>query len=219
MSQRATRAAVSEPTPAPGSMSRQPASVGSGAIDATRLAEACGVKNCPRSARAFGSRMALVLERRCSTLAKNPSTEDTPTVCQPDRPTLQISALKATNRISLAAATGFSMHLVGQLSNPSAALKAVFEARSDEPIKATVRLEPQLEVGRLGNGVVQRAVVKVLASAQRPLTVLEAQAAVVDLLGHPVSKGSVNCCLSTGALGDEPHLERVARGCYRLRHD
>ena len=95
----------------------------------------------------------------------------------------------------------------------------MFEALPDEPIKPTARTEPQLDVGRLGNGVVQRAVVKVLASAQRPLTVLEAQAAVVDLLGHPVSKGSINCCLSTGALGDESRVERVARGCYRLRHD
>jgi hypothetical protein len=111
------------------------------------------------------------------------------------------------------------MHLVGQLSNPSAALRAVFGALPDGPIKATVRPEPQLDVGRLGNGVVQRAVVKVLASAQRPLTVLEAQAAVVDLLGHPVSKGSINCCLSTGALGNEPRFERVARGRYRLGHD
>jgi hypothetical protein len=67
--------------------------------------------------------------------------------------------------------------------------------------------------------VVQRAVVRVLASTQHPLTVLEAQVAVVDLLGHPVSKGSINCCLSTGALGEEPRFERVARGCYRLRHD
>jgi hypothetical protein len=96
------------------------------------------------------------------------------------------------------------MHLVGQLSNPSGPLEAVFAALSDEPIKATARPEPQLDVGRLGNGVVQRAVVKVLTSAQRPLTVLEIQAAVIDLLGHPVSKGSINCCLSTGALGDEP---------------
>ena len=111
------------------------------------------------------------------------------------------------------------MHLVGQLSNPSATLAAVLEVLSDEPIKATARPGPQLDVRRLGNGVVQRAVVKVLASAQRPLTVLEAQAAVVDLLGHPVSKGSINCCLSTGALGEEPRFERIARGCYRLRHD
>jgi hypothetical protein len=63
--------------------------------------------------------------------------------------------------------------------------------------RATARPELQLEIGRLGNGVVQRAVVKVLASAQRPLAVLEAKAAVVELLGHPVSKGSINCCLST----------------------
>jgi hypothetical protein len=77
------------------------------------------------------------------------------------------------------------VHLVGQLSNPSAALGAVFEARPDEPIKATACPEPPLEGGRLGNGVVQRAVVKVLALAQGPLTVLETQAAVVDLLGHP----------------------------------
>jgi hypothetical protein len=111
------------------------------------------------------------------------------------------------------------MRLVGQLSNPSAALGAVFEALPDESIKATVRPGPQLDVGRLGNGVVQRAVVKVLVSAQRSLTVLEAQAAVADLLGYPVSKGSINCCLSTGALGDESCFERVARGCYRLRHD
>jgi hypothetical protein len=111
------------------------------------------------------------------------------------------------------------MHLVGQLSNPSAALGAVFKALPDAPIKTIPRPEPQLDTGRLGNGVVQRAVVKVLASAQRPLTVLEAQVAVMDLLGHPVSKGSINCCLSTGALGNEPRFERVARGCYRLWHD
>lgn len=111
------------------------------------------------------------------------------------------------------------VHLVGQLSNPSAALGAVFEALPDEPIKATASPEPQLDLGRLGNGVVQRAVVKVLASAQRPLTVPETQTAVVDLLGHPVSKGSINCCLSTGVMGDEPRFERVARGCYRLRPD
>jgi len=109
------------------------------------------------------------------------------------------------------------MRLVGQLSNPSGPLEAVFEALPDEPIKPTARPGPQLDVGRLGNGVVQRAVIKVLASAQRPLTVLEVRAAVVDLLGRPVSKGSINCCLSTGALGDEPRFERVTRGCYRLR--
>jgi hypothetical protein len=97
-------------------------------------------------------------------------------------------------------------------------LGAVFKALPDAPIEATAPSEPQLDVGgRLGNGVVQRAVVKVLVSAQRPSTVKEVQAAVVDVLGHPVSKGSINCCLSTGVLGNEPRFERVGRGCYRLR--
>ncbi len=114
------------------------------------------------------------------------------------------------------------MHLVGQLSNPSATLVAVLEAATvvrpgPRELRESVVVEPASR--RLGNGVVQRAVVKVLESAQHPLTVLDARAAVVDLLGHPVSKGSINCCLSTGALGDKPRFERVARGCYRLRHD
>lgn len=111
------------------------------------------------------------------------------------------------------------MHLLGRLSNPSAPLLAVFKVLLDEPIESTAQPEPLPASGRLGNGEVQRAVVKVLASAQRPLTVLEVQAAVVDLFGRPVSKGSINCCLSTGVLGEEPRFERVARGCYRLRHD
>jgi hypothetical protein len=93
------------------------------------------------------------------------------------------------------------MHLVGQLSNPSTALGAVFEALSDEPIEANACPEPQLDVGRLGNGVVQRAVAKVLASAQRPLTVLEVQAAVAGLLGRPVSKGSITAACPAGCLG------------------
>lgn len=63
MSQRMTRAAVSEPTPAPGSMSRQSV-VGRGAIEAARFAEAWGVKNWPFAARACGSRDALIAERR-----------------------------------------------------------------------------------------------------------------------------------------------------------
>jgi hypothetical protein len=112
------------------------------------------------------------------------------------------------------------MHLVGQLSRPSSSLDLVLDIMDsgpgfpEPPSSRPVVEEP--EAKRLGNGVVQRAVVKVLAAAQRPLTVPEAQAAVVDLLGHPVSKGSINCCLSTGALGNESRFERTARGCYRL---
>jgi hypothetical protein len=90
---------------------------------------------------------------------------------------------------------GFPEVMVGQLSNPSAALAAVFEAA------AVVRPEPRdpresIVVGpasrRLGNGVVQRAVVKVLAMAGRPMRVAEVHLAVEQLLGHPVSKHSVS---------------------------
>jgi hypothetical protein len=65
-----------------------------------------------------------------------------------------------------------SMHLVGQLSNPSEALAAVFAAAAvarpeSRELRESVVLKPAS--GRLGNGVVQRAVVKVLAMAQRPM--------------------------------------------------
>jgi hypothetical protein len=115
------------------------------------------------------------------------------------------------------------MRLVGQLSNPSPSLRAVFDALPGGSLAPTAgpdrSVVPAPVARRLGNGVVQRAAVKVLAAAQQPLSVQEAQAAVADLLGHPVSKGSINCCLSTGTLGREPRFERVARGCYRLRRD
>jgi hypothetical protein len=110
------------------------------------------------------------------------------------------------------------MHLLERLTNLPAPLAAVFEALPDEPLPPSeLPALPTPTTGRLGNGVVQRAVVKVLAAAQRPLTVLEAQTAVADLLGHSVSRGSVNYCLSTGTLGREARFERLARGCYQLR--
>jgi len=110
------------------------------------------------------------------------------------------------------------MRLVGQLSNPSAALAAVFEALSDEPIKATARPQPQLEVGRrLGNGVVQRAVIKVLAAAGLPMRPAEVHASVERLLGHRVSKNSVSWCLAAGARSEKHRFVRTAPGRYQLR--
>jgi|GEM_PF-7077779 hypothetical protein len=46
--------------------------------------------------------------------------------------------------------------------------------------------------------------------------VREAQVAVEALLGHSVSRNSVNSCLSTGARGVPPSFERVAPGRYRM---
>jgi hypothetical protein len=70
---------------------------------------------------------------------------------------------------------------------------------------------------KLGNGVVQAAVVKALARADHPMRLAEVRTAVDALLGHPVSKDSINWCLSTGVRGKEPRFERVACGSYRLR--
>jgi hypothetical protein len=69
---------------------------------------------------------------------------------------------------------------------------------------------------RLGNGVVQRAVTRVLAVAGHALSVADVQGVVEERLGQPVSKDSVNSCLSTGARGAKPRFERMAPGCYRL---
>lgn len=69
---------------------------------------------------------------------------------------------------------------------------------------------------RLGNGIVKRAIVEVLATADRSMTAADVRVAVEKLLGHPVSKDSVSWCLSTGSRGSGPQFERVSRGCYRL---
>jgi len=70
---------------------------------------------------------------------------------------------------------------------------------------------------RLGNGVVQRALIKAFAVPEGPMGVCEAQAAVEALLGHRVSRDSVNSCLSTNARGVRPLFKRVSPGRYRLR--
>lgn len=69
---------------------------------------------------------------------------------------------------------------------------------------------------KLGNGVVQRAIVKALVAAERPMGLAEVQTEVESLLGQSVSLNSIKWCLSTGARGGKPRFERVARGCYRL---
>ena len=92
----------------------------------------------------------------------------------------------------------------------------MFEALPDEPIESSIRPEPQVATGRLGNGVVQRAVVKVLVAAGGPMRGADIHLAVERLLGYPVSKHSVSWCLGAGARAKEPRFERVAYGRYQL---
>lgn len=70
---------------------------------------------------------------------------------------------------------------------------------------------------RLGNGVVVRAVVQILATADEPMPVMAICAAVNELVGQPVSPSSVKNCLAYGAASRTPRFERVASGCYRIR--
>jgi hypothetical protein len=108
------------------------------------------------------------------------------------------------------------MHLLGRLTNLPAPLAAVFDALPDEPIERTVRPKPKPATGRLGNGVVKRAIVKVLSATDTPMRRADIHLAVEGLLRHPVSMESVSWCLGAGARAKEPLFERIAYGHYRL---
>jgi hypothetical protein len=108
------------------------------------------------------------------------------------------------------------MHLLERFTNPSTPLKAVFEALGDEPIESSVCPEPQAATGRLGNGEMQRSIVKVLAAANGPMRRADIHRAVERLLGRPVSKHSVSWCLCVGVRAKVPRFERVSYGCYGL---
>lgn len=66
-------------------------------------------------------------------------------------------------------------------------------------------------------GAIQNGVVEVLAATAGPMRFMQVHAAVEQLLGRPVDKGTVKDCLWKGAHSDEPRFERLARGLYRLR--
>lgn len=103
---------------------------------------------------------------------------------------------------------------------PFVSLKAVFGALLDGPVVPSARshapIAPEPKMQRLGNrrGAVRR---RQGPGGDRPMRLAYAQTAVEAPLGQPVSKDSINWCLSTGARGSKPRFERVARGCYRLR--
>jgi hypothetical protein len=93
----------------------------------------------------------------------------------------------------------------------------VFEALPDEPIEPTVPPGPlPARTGRLGNGEVRRAIVKVLAATNEPMCRADIRLAVEQLLRRPVSINSVGWCLETGVRAKQPRFERVSYGCYRL---
>jgi len=110
------------------------------------------------------------------------------------------------------------MHLSGHYSNPPEALETVLRsALEGSPTRRRVSTAVLPEAKRLGNSVVQRAVIRALAEADRAMDVGEAHVAVEALLGRSVSRDSVNSCLSTGARGARPDFQRVGPGRYQLK--
>jgi hypothetical protein len=111
------------------------------------------------------------------------------------------------------------MHLVGvgQLSNPSQGLQSILDLSENRVKPRPSQPQWQPAQRRLGNGVVQRAVMQVLGDADGPMRTGEVQAGVERLLGHPVAKESVSWSLRTGSRGAKPRFECVGYATYRLR--
>jgi len=111
----------------------------------------------------------------------------------------------------------FAAHALvsGHYSNSPEALEAVLGALRE---RLSWRREPAISPfsRRLGNGVIQRPVVNALTRADCPMDIGEAHAAVEELLGHSVPRGSITSCLSTGARAGRLGFDRVARGRYQL---
>jgi len=111
------------------------------------------------------------------------------------------------------------MRLSGHYSNHSPAFTGVLDAFPAGFPDQGGRGRPVPDAPttrRAGNGVIQRAVIEALAGVDPPMGVGEAHATVEGLLGYPVSRDSVNSCLSTGVRGARPNFQRVGPGRYRL---
>jgi hypothetical protein len=109
------------------------------------------------------------------------------------------------------------MHLRGHDSNHDRPLRVVLEW-----VPEALGMLPRrpagavLQAKRLGNGVVQRAVIDVLGASDHALAVPRVHLGVEERLGRTVSRDSVRSCLSSGVRGPHSSFERTAPGCYRL---
>jgi len=112
------------------------------------------------------------------------------------------------------------MHLRGHDSNHAGPLGEVLKwVPEASDVLRRCPAPCALETKRLGNGMVQGAVIGVLAAAGRALSVVDVHGAVEERLGGSVSKDSVGSCMSTGARGAHVKFERTTRGWYRLADD
>lgn len=110
------------------------------------------------------------------------------------------------------------MELMGAYLNPEiqGRLRHLAE-KLDQLAASDAAPRPSGRAGRkLRNGLVPRAIEKVLSEADGPMRVRDIHAAVEDMLGSAVPFPSVNCWLSKGVQGDRPRLARLGHGRYRL---
>ena len=108
------------------------------------------------------------------------------------------------------------MPLIGALLNQHSKLDRLGILRR-ELLRESAKSLRQANHPRPRNGAIQAAVIKVLAAASpEPMHAAGVHAAVERLLNVPVSRDTINSCLSTGACGAEARFERLGRGRYRL---
>lgn len=111
------------------------------------------------------------------------------------------------------------MDLTGQLSNPPESLVHLFSILS-RPTKRTKKCSTKPKrsgyvEGRRRFGSVGKAVLAVLASADRALTAHEIRLEAEQLLGSPVSRHSVAYQLQTRSKGSDPIIIQSRRRYYR----
>lgn len=108
------------------------------------------------------------------------------------------------------------MPLMGALSNHADSLSRLGDLRQRLLIAA--RHEPKgVQKRKPRNGEIRDAIVKALAeSAPEGLPTKEIIWAAESVLGKPVSRDTVDSCLSVWARGSRPLFVRVGPGRYRL---
>ena len=120
------------------------------------------------------------------------------------------------------------MDLTGHHSNPSRALEALLEGRSDDRIDpagahdgpygcAAEQAGPPIWSRLRRHDWVLDAVIRVLADRKEPMRARDVHGAVEALLGEPVRWGSVKKCLSSNVAGASSRFVRVSHGRYAVR--
>jgi hypothetical protein len=104
--------------------------------------------------------------------------------------------------------------LLTRLANPAPRVERVLAASLAQGPRRKPPETPASD--RLGNGVVKRAIAKVLAAADEPMRLGDIHQAVGRMLGKPVSYASVEWCMRTDVKRQAPQFERVQPGSYRL---